>query len=465
MQQHKARRLLLLILATILLLSGCSDNVSYILPPDPSNDTNPSVAESTAALTTAPLSTDHQHCYTQSVVEPTCTDMGCTIHTCECGDSYTDNQIDKLGHSYVVSTVAPTATEQGYDLHLCSRCGDSYKDSFTDKLLHEPTDHTHSYTESVVEPTCTDKGYTKYACSCGVSYIDRFVEALGHDFKVTTVSPTANSMGYDLHQCSRCGYSYKDHYTDKLPSETTPPTTDSQEPQPTEHKHSYTKTVVDPTCTEKGYNLYTCTCGDSYRNAYTDPLGHDYKVTVVLPTTEERGYNLHTCKRCNHTYKDNYVDKLPAHTEPPETEPPEPPQYDNPVYDISDHVVGSLEYEILAELNARRAAEGLSELKMDKKLCALSAIRAYECSVSFSHTRPNGTSCFTLFSEYNYKGGSIAGENLLYASSGKSAASLVDAWMDSSSHRNNILSTSFTKAGIGVYYSGGRIYVANFFVG
>jgi uncharacterized protein YkwD len=128
-------------------------------------------------------------------------------------------------------------------------------------------------------------------------------------------------------------------------------------------------------------------------------------------------------------------------------------------------VVGSLEYEILAELNARRAAEGLSELKMDKKLCALSAIRAYECSVSFSHTRPNGSSCFSLFTEYNYKGGSIAGENLLYASSGKSVASLVDAWMDSTSHRNNILSTSFTKAGIGVYYSGGRIYVANFFVG
>lgn len=467
MQQLKARRPLLLILAAMLLLSGCSKNVAYILPPESTADTVLTATEP-ATVPTTTEETQHQHSYTQIVIAPTCTDMGCTIHTCDCGDTFVDNQLDALGHSYIVSTVAPTAAEQGYDLHQCSRCGDSYKDSFTDKLLNEPTDHTHSYTESVVDPTCTEKGYTKYACTCGASYIDCFVDALGHDFKVTTVAPTTNSKGYDLHRCSRCSYSYKDNYTDTLPSETTPPTTGSQEPQPTEHSHSYTKTVVDPTCTEKGYNLYTCTCGDSYRNGYTDPLGHDYKVTVVMPTTEERGYNLHTCRRCNHTYKDTYVDKLPSHTtEPPETEPPEtePPEYDHPVYDISDHVVGSMEYEILAELNARRAAEGLGELKMDKKLCALSAIRAYECSISFSHTRPNGSSCFTLFSEYNYKGGSIAGENLLYASSGKSAASLVDAWMDSTSHRNNILSTSFTKAGIGVYYADGRIYVANFFVG
>lgn len=471
MQHHKAYRLVLLILAAILLFSGCHENVAFILPPGSTGDTvlagtEPTIVP-TAEEATQPQPTAHQHTYTQSITDPSCTDIGYTTHTCDCGDSYTDSQTDALGHSYVVSTVAPTATEQGYDLHQCSRCGDSYRDSYTGKLPQTTADHTHSYKDSVIKPSCTEKGYTKHTCTCGDSLIDSYTDALGHDFKVTTTAPTTGSRGYDLHLCGRCGYSFKDNYTDKLPAETDPPANSTQKPNPPAHKHSYTKSVAAPTCTEKGCTLYTCACGDSYRNSYTDPLGHDYEVSVVLPTTQERGYNLYTCKRCSHTYKDNYVDKLPAHTNPPETEPtePEPPKYDHPVYDISGHSVGSLEYEILAEINARRTAAGMGELKMDKKLSALATIRAYECTVSFSHTRPNGTSCFTLLKEYNYKGGSLAGENLLYASTGYSASQLVNVWMESTSHKNNILSVSFTKAGIGIFYSGGRIYVANYFAG
>ncbi len=474
MQHHKAYRLLLLILTAILLLSGCGENVSFILPPDATGDTVLVAKDPTTIPTTEDTQpTEHPHSYTQIVTDPTCTDMGYTTHTCDCGHSFTDNETAALGHSYIISTVSPTEKEQGYDLHQCSRCGDSYMDNYTDPRPRMSADHVHSHTKTLVNPTCTERGYSKYVCTCGDSYIESYTDALGHDFTVTTVAPTTSRQGYDLYQCSRCSYNYKGNYTAKLPAETTPPATQPTEPKPTEpkpteHTHSHTKTVIKPTCTERGCDQYTCACGDSYCCNYTDPLGHDYKVSVVLPTVQEEGYNLHTCKRCGHAYKDNFVDKLPSHpTEPPVTEPPEtePPKYDHPVYDISNHSVGSLEYEILAEINARRAAEGLSELKMDKKLCALSTIRAYECTISFSHTRPNGTSCFTLLSEYNYKGGSLAGENLLYASSSYSASRLVDVWMNSTSHKNNILSASFTKAGIGIFYSGGRIYVANFFAG
>lgn len=471
MRNHKARRHLLLILAIIIMLSGCANSSAYILPTESTGDTvlagNAPTTVPTTAAATQPQSTEHQHSYTETITDPTCTDMGFTTYICDCGDSFTDNQTEALGHNYTVSTVDPTNEAQGYDLHQCSRCSSSYQDNYTEKLIPVSDDHTHSYTEKLVAPTCTEKGYTKHTCSCGSSYTDSYTDTLGHDFKVTTVAPTTASKGYDLHQCRRCSYSYKDNYTDKLPAPTNPPTTSPTEPQPTEHTHSYTKSVVEPTCTERGYTRNTCTCGESYTNMYTDPLGHDYEVSIVLPTTEERGYNLHTCTRCGDSYKDNYVDKLPAHTEPPETEPPatEPPAYDHPVYDISNHTVGELEKQILAEINARRAAEGLGELKMDKKLAALATIRAYECTISFSHTRPNGTSCFSLLTEYNYTGGSLAGENLLYASTSYSAAQLVDVWMDSTSHKNNILASSFTKAGIGIFYSGGRIYVANYFAG
>ena len=42
------------------------------------------------------------------------------------------------------------------------------------------------------------------------------------------------------------------------------------------HTHSYTAAVTAPTCTARGYTTYTCSCGDSYVDNYTDRLGHDY---------------------------------------------------------------------------------------------------------------------------------------------------------------------------------------------
>lgn len=47
------------------------------------------------------------------------------------------------------------------------------------------------------------------------------------------------------------------------------------------HVHEYTESVTPPTCTEKGYTLYTCSCGDSYKDDYTDATGHSYKKYVA----------------------------------------------------------------------------------------------------------------------------------------------------------------------------------------
>ena len=47
-----------------------------------------------------------------------------------------------------------------------------------------------------------------------------------------------------------------------------------------EGEHTYESTVTAPTCTEQGYTTYTCTCGDSYVDSYTDALGHSYQNRV-----------------------------------------------------------------------------------------------------------------------------------------------------------------------------------------
>ena len=121
------------------------------------------------------------------------------------------------------------------------------------------------------------------------------------------------------------------------------------QPVETEHVHNYTSVVTAPTCEDKGYTTYTCTCGDSYvadetkatghkyetktvkatcgsdgydkhtcsvcGDSYTDNKveatgKHDYKTTTVAPTTSSKGYDLHKCSVCGDSYKDNYTDKL-----------------------------------------------------------------------------------------------------------------------------------------------------------
>ena len=70
-----------------------------------------------------------------------------------------------------------------------------------------------------------------------------------------------------------------------------------------EHIHQYTSTVTPPNCTEQGYTTYTCTCGDSYRSDYTNPLDHSWDAGVVTtPATETApGVKRYTCTRCSAT--------------------------------------------------------------------------------------------------------------------------------------------------------------------
>ncbi|MBQ8685181.1 MAG: leucine-rich repeat domain-containing protein, partial [Clostridia bacterium] len=78
-------------------------------------------------------------------------------------------------HAYTAVVTAPTCTEQGYTTHTC-KCGDSYVDTYVDALGHDYT------TTTVTEPTCTARGYTTYTCECGESYVDTYIDALGHNF-------------------------------------------------------------------------------------------------------------------------------------------------------------------------------------------------------------------------------------------------------------------------------------------
>lgn len=153
-------------------------------------------------------------------------------------------------------------------------------------------------------------------------------------------------------------------------------------------------------------------------------------------------------------------EELPAQppeeeTPPTETVPPQetPPAQENPDEDAPEESGGVQEAAaaVASLVNAARQDAGLSELELDADLCAAAQARAQEIAQSFSHTRPDGSSCFTILEEFgiSYR---AAGENI--AMGQRTPEEVMDGWMNSSGHRANILNGTFTSIGVGYYVDG-----------
>ena len=109
---------------------------------------------------------------------------------------------------------------------------------------------------------------------------------------------------------------------------------------------------------------------------------------------------------------------------------------------------GDYKAQVVALMNQERANAGIGGISQNASLDAVAQIRAQEIAQSFSHTRPNGTSCFTVLDE-NGIAYMTAGENI--AAGYGDPASVMSGWMNSPGHRANILNGSFGQVGIGYY--------------
>lgn len=171
--------------------------------------------------------TDHEHKYTDTVIPPTCTERGCTVHLCACGDKREDSYTPPLGHSYKGG--------------ICVRCGilDPNKD----------IPHKHDFIPIVTKPTCLTEGFTTYACSCGECYTKDYVSAVGHKTQLQNAKAagcmTGGYTGDEV--CTVCGKVFKQGSVIFALG---------HDPQPAR--------VKAPTCTESGYtgDLICMRCGD-----------------------------------------------------------------------------------------------------------------------------------------------------------------------------------------------------------
>ena len=134
------------------------------------------------------------------------------------------------------------------------------------------------------------------------------------------------------------------------------------------------------------------------------------------------------------------------------TTPDVPATPDEPSNPGSGTTQSDFASEVLRLVNVERTKAGLSPVSEGSSaLVSAANKRAEEVAKVFSHTRPDGSSCFTVLGEYGVSYRS-AGENI--ASGQTTPAEVVNAWMNSEGHRANILGANFTSLGVGVYKNG-----------
>ena len=222
------------------------------------------------------------HDYDETVTDPTCEEKGYTTYTCECGHSYTANEVAALGHAWGEWIVDKEATEEadGLKHRVCGTCGE------VEEIVIPSIQHEHRYDAKVTNPTCTEKGYTTHTCRCGDTKVDTYVDALGHtegeEVVENKVDATCTEDGsYDaVVYCSVCETELS-RVTKTIDAE----------------GHDYDEAVTNPTCEAKGYTTYTCACGHSYTADEVAALGHawnDGEVTKAA-TYGHAGTMKYTC--------------------------------------------------------------------------------------------------------------------------------------------------------------------------
>lgn len=128
----------------------------------------------------------------------------------------------------------------------------------------------------------------------------------------------------------------------------------------------------------------------------------------------------------------------------------------------TDSSVLSYEKEVVRLVNVERTKAGLGELTYDWELSRVARIKSQDMKDNkyFSHTSPTYGSPFQMMKSFGISYRS-AGENIARGQATPQA--VVNAWMNSSGHRANILNSSFTHIGVG-YVADGK-YWTQMFIG
>ena len=145
------------------------------------------------------------HIWDEGVIttQPTHDEYGVkTLHCKNCDATMTEKVLPTK-YTFTVTVVPPTCTEDGYTMHKCNE-DDSF--SYKDNIVHSTGHHAEM---RVIEPTCKEEGRTEIYCTvCGeVSTVLSTTPKKDHtwDNGVVTTEPTTEHEGVKTYTCTGCG--------------------------------------------------------------------------------------------------------------------------------------------------------------------------------------------------------------------------------------------------------------------
>ena len=116
--------------------------------------------------------------------------------------------------------------------------------------------------------------------------------------------------------------------------------------------------------------------------------------------------------------------------------------------------------QLLTLVNQTRVENGLTALSYSDKLQSAADTRAEESATSFQHARPDGRAAETAI-PIDY---TVTGENLIRVTTEYATAELmIETWMGSQTHRNNLLNPAFRQFAVGIFESDNTTFVSLIF--
>ena len=231
--------------------------------------------------------------FTETVVAPTCTEDGYTLHTCNenPAKTYKDTPVPALGHQYKEVTTPATCGALGSVDNVCERCNDKQH------VKDLPATGEHQWDEGVItkEPTATETGIKTFTCSvCQTIKTEDIAKVHVHDYTrlgEIVEGPYCETEGKRWMYCSYEGCNER---------VLMPVPAIGYHDWDTEH----TECLKKATCTEKGTMRMHCKRDASHTMTYDyGGTGHiwDEGVITTPPTYDEYGEKTLYCKNCNAT--------------------------------------------------------------------------------------------------------------------------------------------------------------------
>lgn len=191
------------------------------------------------------------------------------------------------GYGTTENTVPATCGADGRIDTVCANCGDV----IATEVIPATGAHTWDNGTVTTEPTETTPGVRTFTCAVCSQTKTEVIPATGtHTFVFTkNVAPSCTEAGYDLYTCRDCGASEQRNVKPALG-----------------HKWDSGTVTAEPTETDPGTMTYTCTvCGQTRTEVIpaTGPHTHVWGegTVTVAPTETTPGVRTYTCTVCGQT--------------------------------------------------------------------------------------------------------------------------------------------------------------------